>query len=886
MQRPTTTDEIREAFVRFFVERQHREIESAPLVPHDDPSLLFTGAGMVPFKPYFMGRATPPQPRLTTVQRCFRTVDIEEVGDTTHHTFFEMLGNFSVGDYFKDDAIRWSWEFCTGVLGIDPARLWITVYEDDDEAFDLWRGVGVPEERILRYTAADGNFWDTGAGVGPCGPCSELHYDFGEEFGRFPEVEPKNPGRRFLEIWNLVFMTYLQNGDGTVSDLPKKNIDTGAGLERVAMAVQGRRSTYETDGLSALLDAAGHIARINYGENPDADRALRAIVDHSRAVSFLIADGVLPSNEGRGYVLRRVLRRAVYFGRKLGMPTGFMEQMAGEVLDRFGAHYSFLRRQERLVRTTIAREESSFRETLERGLARLDELLERHQGAGVLPGDEVFRLYDTYGVPRELAAEVAAGQGLTIDLAGYEQAREAAREIARAASSARFRTGTEDLAGAFAQLAGQAERFHGYDHLRLDTHITGIIRDGRLVERAEEGDEVLLMLSETPLYPEGGGQMGDSGVVHSDTGRITVHDTRRDTSGVIYHQGVLVSGYVSVNDQARAEVDVARRRDSARNHTGTHLLHASLRSVLGEHVHQRGSLVAPDRLRFDFNHLEAPNPDQLDQVRALVNERVRSDTEVRTRETSIDEARAQGVMAIFGEKYGERVRVVEIPDDAGSIFSAELCGGTHVHDTGEIGSLHILSEASIGSGLRRVEALTGATAERWVSGQLRLLENASRRAGVNPSELEHRIVVLQDELAEERRQLEALQREAGRRTAGSLAEQAEDVDGVRLLVAAVDAPNADAMRQMGDQLRQSLGASVVVLGAVMDGKPRFMVMARDAGDGFDARSLLNGFGPVAGAKGGGRPDMAQGGGTDAAKLTAALEAARSMAREQLRRGQR
>ncbi len=883
--KPTTNDEIRAAFTRFFEEKDHRPLESAPLVPLDDPTLMFTSAGMVPFKPFFMGRATPPHPRLTTVQRCFRTTDIESVGDRTHHTFFEMLGNFSVGDYFKDEVIPWSWEFCTEVLGIPAERLWITVYTDDDEAYGIWRKLGRPDERILRYSKEDGNFWESGD-VGPCGPCSELHYDFGEEFGCGPDCEPKHDCGRFLEIWNLVFMSYMRHEDGSLTELPQKNIDTGAGLERVAMAVQGVRSTYETDGLRALLDAAGALADRRYGDNAEADHAMRVVVDHARAVTFLLADGVLPSKEGRGYVLRRVLRRAVFYGRTLGMPAGFMEQIGAEVVQQFRAQYPYLDGAERLILGTIAREESQFRETLERGLSRLDELLEALRGqADAIPGAEVYRLYETYGVPKELTAEVAARHGLSIDDAGYDEAAEAARDRARAAGAGRFTMRREELADAFAQLHGHGDQFTGYERTVQATHVTGLIHGSLLITAAEEGSDVLVILAETPFYPEGGGQIGDAGRIIADQGHVLVTDTRRDTSGVIYHVGKVTAGRVAVNDQVQAAVDPGRRLDAARNHTGTHLLHASLRGVLGEHVHQRGSLVAPDRLRFDYNHTEAPTPDQLAEVRAAVNERVRADIQVRTRVTTLDQARSQGVTAIFGEKYGDQVRVVEIAA-AGEDrpFSAELCGGTHVHETGEIGGLFVTSEGSIGSGLRRIEALTGAQAERWLAEQIRYLDGAARRLGVAPADVEAKVGALQEELAGERRKLEAAQREAGKRQAGNLADQAESVGDVKLLVAEVESGNVDGLRQMGDDLRRALGASLVVLGAVIGGKPSFVAMSRDLGPGVHAGRLIGAITKAAGGGGGGRPDMAQGGGTDPAKLVEALDLGRRLAREQLTGG--
>jgi alanyl-tRNA synthetase len=811
------------------------------------------------------------------VQRCFRTTDIENVGDLSHHTFFEMLGNFSVGDYFKAEVIPWSWDFCTKVLGLPPDRLWITIYTDDDEAYEIWHEVvGIPAERILRYGEEEGNYWLSGD-VGPCGPCSELHYDFGEQYGCGPDCEPKHDCGRFLEIWNLVFMTFMQHEDGTRTPLAQKNIDTGAGLERVATAVQHVRSTYETDGLRALLDEAAVLGDRRYGDNPEADRAMRAVVDHARAVTFLIGDGVLPSNEERGYVLRRVLRRAVYFGRTLSLPPGFMATMAEQVIDRFRGSYPYLDERRGLVLATIEREEAAYRETLERGLARLDDVIAEVEkdGRTVIPGGRVYWLYETFGVPRELTEEVASRRSLTIDWPGYDRALDAARERSRAGAGGRFEMRQEELAGVFARLAGRGESFTGYDRTASDTHVTGLIQGSALVDRVEEGQEALVVLGETPFYPEGGGQVGDAGQLVADTGRVQVADTRRDTSGVIYHVGRVTAGYLSVNDQVHAEVDPVRRQDAARNHTGTHLLHASLRAMLGSHVHQRGSLVAPDRLRFDYNHTEAPGPDVLAEVRGLVNDKVRADVAVRTREASLEQARAEGVTAIFGEKYGERVRVVEIGGGADRPFSAELCGGTHVHETGEIGGLFIISEGSIGAGLRRIEALTGAGAERWLAEQIRILDGAARLAGGSPAELEQRILALQDELAAERRRAEALQREAGKRQADSLAEQAEHVNGARLVVAEVQAADVDALRAIGDELLQSAGAGLVLLGAVTGDKGSLVVMARGLDGRIDANRLIK---EMTGGRGGGRPHMATGGGLAPAKLSEALEHGRRLAR--------
>lgn len=878
-----TTDEIREAFLRFFEERGHQRRPSASLVPADDPTLLFTSAGMVPFMPYFTGRAVPPARKMTTVQRCFRTTDIEEVGDSSHHTFFEMLGNFSVGDYFKAEAIPWAWQFCTEVLGLPAERLHATVYaegdEADEEAYDLWRNtIGLPEARIWRYGSDQGNFWAAGD-VGPCGPCSELHYDFGEQESCGPDCQPSHgPDHRWLEIWNLVFMTLMRHEDGTLTPLPQKNIDTGAGLERLTRAVQNTATTYETDGLRPLLDRATGLVDRRYGEDEQADLVARVIVDHSRAAVYLINDGVLPSNEGRGYVLRRMLRRAVYFGRTAGMPDGFLATMAEAALEQGAEHLPELRRSAAMIASTLRREESQFRQTLERGIVRFDDLLKSLPDGAVIPGEEVFRLYDTFGLPKELTVELALARGVTVEEAGFERALEEQRR--RAQSGAKFTRRDEELADTFVQLHGRGETFVGYEQLTAETHITGLVREHHLVERVEEGEAIGLVLAATPFYPEGGGQVGDGGAVEADTGRLEVIETRRVEGGVIVHSARVVAGYVSVNDQVLARVDPIRRADSARNHTGTHLLHASLRAVLGEHVRQMGSLVAPDRLRFDYSHTETTDPDDLARVREMVNEHVRRDIAVQTRETSLEDARAGGALMFFGDKYGDQVRVVTIPDDRqGTPFSAELCGGTHVHETGEVGFFTVLSDSSIGAGVRRVEALTGLGAERWISEQIRQLDRATRRLSTSPAELDAKILQLQSELDSERKQRAGDARRAGQQAAGDLAERAEAVNGAKLLVARVDAASVEALRQMGDTLKQKLGSSVIVLGALVGERPSVMAMVTaDLTKRVQAGTLVK---AMAEGKGGGRPDAATGSVADASKLDPALDRARRLVKESL-----
>lgn len=873
------TDEIREAFLNFFEEREHIRRTSAPLIPVDDPTLLFTNAGMVPFKPYFMGRAEPPSRRMTTVQRCFRTTDIEDVGDSSHHTYFEMLGNFSVGDYFKEQAIPWAWEFCTRVLKMDPERLHATVYLDDDEAYTLWREtIGLPEERIWHYGEEEGNYWFSGD-VGPCGPCSELHFDFGEQESCGPDCQPSHgPDHRWLEIWNLVFMSFMQHEDGSRTPLPQKNIDTGAGLERLARAVQNVPTTYETDGLRHLIDIATGLVDRRYGDDPRVDLVARIVVDHARAAAYLIHDGVLPSNEGRGYVLRRMLRRAVFFARNAGLPVGFLARMADAVIEDGAGRLPTLADHRQSILSTLRREEDQFRRTLERGIARFEDLLGELPEGGVIPGDEVFRLYDTYGLPKELTIEMAQSRGWSVDEAGFERALEEQRERGRRAGD--FAASVDQLADTYAKLRGHGERFLGYDRLALESHVTGLVREAHLVERAEEGEEIGVVLAETPFYPEGGGQVGDGGTIESDSGRLEVLDTQRVESGVIVHRARVIAGSIAVNDQVYARVDPSRRADAARNHTGTHLLHAALRAVLGDHVRQMGSLVAPDRLRFDYSHTEATNPEQRDHVREIVNEHVRRDIAVQTREMNFEDAVGAGALAFFGDKYGDTVRVVSIPDGRdGGPFSTELCGGTHVHETGEVGFFTILSDSSIGSGVRRLEALTGTGAERWIAERIAYLDGATRLLNTTAAELESKILSLQSDLDAERRRRVEEERRRSQAAAGDLTEQAVDVDGAKMLVAQVDATNPDALRRMGDTLKQRLGSSVIVLAAATDGRSSLLAMvAPDLTNRVRAGDLIK---QMTGGRGGGRPDMAQGGGIETSQIGTALEVARRMVKEAL-----
>jgi alanyl-tRNA synthetase len=891
-------DQIRETFIDFMVQRGHKRIPSASLVPHGDPTLLFTSAGMVPFKPYFMGLAEPPASRMATVQKCFRTTDIDEVGDYSHLTFFEMLGNFSIGDYFKKEAIAWAWELLTEGFGLPGDKLWVSIYLDDDEAHDLWRGMGIPEERINRYDQ-EFNYWPPGDwdGVGPCGPNSEIFIDRGpRESCRYcrageckPNLEPDCG--RFLEVWNLVFMTLYQAEDGTRTELPRKNIDTGSGLERVTCVLQGKDTVYETDIFEPIIGRIEALTQKSYGESEATDVAMRIVAEHARAATFLITDGVMPSNDGRGYVLRRILRRAVYVLSQLtdAREDTLLDKVAESVIAKMERAYPDLRDRAEFVTRLLAAEEAKFRQTIERGRTHLEDVMKSAAAAKTIEGAQAFMLYDTYGYPLELTQEIAAREGFTLDLKGFEREMEAQRERARA--SAKFEFEADRLA-AYTELAHIHTKFVGYDRTEHDTTVAGIIGERGVQDAAEAGESVEIVLIETPFYAEGGGQVGDTGEIIAPNGRVRIDDTQAAAEGLIVHRGRVEEGRIAVNDAVRAFVDIDSRRASQRNHTATHLLHAALREVLGTHVVQAGSLVGPDRLRFDFTHIEATKPDELAAVQRLVNEKIRADIDVHWEIQSYDEAIGGGAMALFGEKYADAVRVVGIcePARAGHdghdhemhCFSKELCGGTHVHRTGEIGTFVILSEGSVGSGVRRIEAATGAHADAHVLALQGSVNTLARRLNTTPAQLEERIDALEAELDAERKRTQQLSRQAGRAEVDTLLAEAERLDGATLVVAKVPADSVDALREMGDLLREKLGSAVVVLGSIVDEKPSFLAMVtKDLSGRVHAGNLIKQVAAITGGGGGGRPDMATAGGKDVSKLDAALGVARDLARESL-----
>ena len=773
---PRTSDEIREAFLRFFQDRGHLLLQGWPLVPIGDPTSLFTSAGMQQFKPIFMGEQAKPADRATTVQRCFRTTDIEEVGDFSHCTAFEMLGNFSFGDYFKRGAIQFAWELSTQVYGMDPERLHATIYLTDDDAYGYWREIGLPDDHIHRRDE-ELNYWfsfsnKTPGASGPCGPDSEIYYDFYPERGvasaamQFDDDGNHIPGtgvgydERFLEFWNLVFMQLYQHPDGTRTDLPEQNIDTGSGLERVACILQGVRSVFETDIFLPILKAAAETMRFDYFEHDAHDRrayVVRAMSEHCRAATMLVADGVVPSNEGRGYILRRVIRRAVYLARRSGVSELFTARLADAAIDKLKVGYPHIEEARDFIRRALTAEEERFVRTLEAGTHRLDALLE--PGA-LVPGADAFLLYDTFGFPVELTVEIATQRGFTVDNEGFEAAM--ADQRRRSRDAGKFLKG--EASPLLASLGDEHSAFVGYSKVDADARVVALVRGDALVDVVRQGESCDLVLDTTPFYPEGGGQVGDRGNISTPSGVFGVEDTQ-STSGAIVHRGRVLEGEIRVAESATATVDIGFRNGSARNHTGTHLLHAALRQTLGAHVRQQGSLVTPDRLRFDFTHLEHVPREALREAQLLANDKVRRDLEVGWRNTSYRNAIDSGALAFFGDKYGADVRVVEIKDDGGT-FSAELCGGTHVHRTGELGYLQILRESSVAAGTRRVEALTGAAAEAHLLEQQEKLQRIAERLSTTPADLEERVEALQADLEKLRKQTEQL----GRLQVGAIAD--------------------------------------------------------------------------------------------------------------------
>ncbi|MCD6390617.1 MAG: alanine--tRNA ligase [Dehalococcoidia bacterium] len=868
-----TGDELRQAFLNFFQDRGHKIISSSSLVPHEDPTLLLTSAGMVQIKPYYLGLETPPSPRLTSCQKCFRTTDIDSVGDSKHLTFFEMLGNFSVGDYFKQEAISWAWEFVTEHLRLPEERLWITIYLDDDESFAYWRDVGVPAEKILRFGKED-NFWGPVGDSGPCGPCSEIHYDLGEEFGcGGPECKPNCDGGRFFEVWNLVFTQYNQDQSGRRSPLDKPNIDTGMGLERALAAIQGKSSPYETDLFSPLVEHICHLSGKEYGRDENVDRAIRIVAEHSRGIAFLIADGVMPSNEARGYVLRRILRRASLFGRKLELNDPFLNEMAEVVIGTMSHIYPELIVNQNLISEVIRVEEEKFIATLDSGLNSVEKVIDQAlaQERVQLTGAELFRLYDTYGFPPELTAEIAKEKGLSIDWEGFQAEMEKQREMARAAT----KTTSIGIDVIIAMPKVPSTEFVGCETTTFQSKVLQLLVAGQVKQTASQGDEVDMVLDKTPFYGEMGGQVGDTGEISSQNGKVTITNAIRAPSDVIVHQGKVVEGSISVGDKVEARVDVARRLDIARNHTATHLLQAALRQILGDSVYQKGSLVEPERLRFDFSYLGQITDEQLSEVQRQVNEWIRQNLKAGAKVLPYKQAIAEGAIALFEEKYGEEVRMLEIGEPA---ISKELCGGTHVSSTGEIGIFLITSEGSIGTGLHRIEAVTGRKAEALIESRLTALQSVAKEVEGSMAEVPGKVKALISDLEAERKRVLSLERELSRKIAEDLPGQAEQVNGVTVLAARVPVLTMPILREMGDLLRDKLKSAIVVLAIVYNGKPNFLAMVTPdlIERGFHAGDIINQVARVTGGGGGGKAAMAQAGGKEAAKIDEALKLVKSI----------
>ncbi len=864
--------EIRSKFLEFFAQRGHAVVASSPLVPGNDPTLLFTNSGMVQFKDVFLGKEQRPYKRATTSQRSVRAGgkhnDLENVGYTArHHTFFEMLGNFSFGDYFKRDAIHYAWNLLTEVYRLPKDKLWVTVYQTDDEAYDLWADeIKVPRERIARIGDKPGggsdNFWQMGE-TGPCGPCSEIFYDHGPGIAGGPPGTPEADGDRYIEIWNLVFMQYNRDDAGKLHPLPRPSVDTGMGLERIAAVLQGVHSNYDIDLFQDLIKAAARETHVK----DLASNSLKVIADHIRATSFLIVDGVIPGNEGRGYVLRRIIRRAIRHGYKLGQTEPFFHRLVEDLARTMGEAYPELAKAKDRVARVLKTEEERFAETLEHGMKVLEGALTREDK--MLDGETVFQLYDTYGFPVDLTADIARERDVRVDYAGFEAAMQRQRERARAASKFTVSAGVE--------YSGRPTEFHGYDTLTLEGTVAALYREGTAVEEIAAGDAAVVVLDRTPFYAESGGQVGDRGELAGVNGSFNVEDTQKIQAEVFGHKGELKAGRMRVGDRVMAAVDSAARASAAWNHSATHLMHAALRKVLGAHVQQKGSLVDAQRTRFDFSHNEPMSDAQLRQVEALVNHEVRRNTEVSVRVMKYDDAIKAGAMALFGEKYGDEVRVIGMGE-----FSTELCGGTHVRRTGDIGFFKIVSESGVAAGIRRVEAVTAEGALAWVQEQEARLVEAAGVLKAQPQELSQKIAQLIDATRAAEKELARLKSKVASAQGDDLAAQALDINGAKLLAVALEGADAKALRETMDKLKDKLKSAVLVLASTEGGKVALIAgVTADLTAKVKAGELVNFVAQQVGGKGGGRADMAQAGGTESAKLLAALASVQAWVQQKL-----
>lgn len=873
-------NELRKMFLEFFESKGHLAMKSFSLVPHNDKSLLLINSGMAPLKPYFTGAEIPPRRRVTTCQKCIRTGDIENVGKTARHgTFFEMLGNFSFGDYFKHEAIAWSWEFLTEVIGLDPDRLYPSVYQDDDEAFEIWnKEIGIPAERIFRFGKED-NFWEHGAG--PCGPCSEVYYDRGEKYGcGKPGCTVGCDCDRYMEIWNNVFTQFDNDGEGHYTELEQKNIDTGMGLERLASVVQDVDSIFDVDTICALRNKVCELAHTEYKKDEAKDVSIRLITDHIRSATFMISDGIMPTNEGRGYVLRRLIRRAARHGRLLGIDGKFLATLSATVIEGSKDGYPELEEKKDFIFNVLTKEEEQFNKTIDQGLNILGEMEEKMQQEGKkeLSGEDAFKLYDTYGFPLDLTKEILEEKGCTIDEAGFAAAMEEQR------TKARIARGTSNYMGADATVYDEIDpsittEFVGYDHLTWDSKVTVLTTEEELTEALTEDQKGTILVEQTPFYATMGGQQGDQGVILCGDAEFEVEDTIHLRGGKVGHVGVLKKGVIRVGDTVTLKVSEQGREDCCKNHSATHLLQKALKTVLGSHVEQKGSLVTPDRLRFDFAHFQAMTAQEIAKVEALVNQEIRAALPVRTDVMDIEEAKKTGAMALFGEKYGEKVRVVSMGD-----FSKELCGGTHVANTSVITTFKIVSESGIAAGVRRIEALTGEGVFAYYREIEKRQAEIAAMLKTSPAEIEEKIAHLQAEVKALHSENESLKAKMAQEAVGDVMNQVQEVKGVKLLAVSLSDVDMNGLRDLGDQLKEKLGEGVIVLASVAGGKVNLLSMVTQEAQkaGAHAGNLIKGIAAIVGGGGGGRPNMAQAGGRNPEKVPEALEEAANILSAQLK----
>ena len=873
-------NELRKMFLNFMESKGHLAMKSFSLVPQGDKSLLLINSGMAPLKPYFTGAEIPPRRRVTTCQKCIRTGDIENVGKTARHgTFFEMLGNFSFGDYFKTEAIHWSWEFLTEVVGLDPNRLYPSVYVDDDEAFEIWnKQIGIAPERIFRFGKED-NFWEHGAG--PCGPCSEIYYDRGEKYGcGKPGCTVGCDCDRYMEVWNNVFTQFENDGNGNYTELQQKNIDTGMGLERLAVVVQDVDSIFDVDTICALRNLVCEISGKEYEKNYEHDVSIRLITDHIRSATFMISDGIMPTNEGRGYVLRRLIRRAARHGRLLGIEGPFLAKLGAAVIEGSKDGYPELEDKKEFIFKVLTNEENQFNKTIDQGLKILSDMEEEMKAANekTLSGENAFKLYDTYGFPLDLTKEILEEKGCGIDEKGFQAAMEEQRTKARTAREVTNYMGADATVYDEIDPAVTTE-FVGYDHLEYDSRVTVLAGESELVSSLMEGQKGTIFVEKTPFYATMGGQEGDTGVIETSNGKFIVEDTIKLRGGKFGHVGHMESGMISVGDTVSLKVSESKRRDTEKNHSATHLLQKALKTVLGSHVEQKGSLVTPDRLRFDFAHFQAMTPEEIQKTEDLVNKEIQAALPVETAVMDIEEAKKSGAMALFGEKYDQKVRVVSMGD-----FSKELCGGTHVKNTSAIMLFKIVSEAGIAAGVRRIEALTGNGVIDYYKKQENLLTQAAKVLKTQPSEVCEKIAHLKDEVKTLQSENESLKSKLAQGALGDVMDKVQEVKGVKLLAAKVDGEDMNGLRDLGEQLKEKLGEGVVVLPADNGSKVNLLAMATDAAQkaGAHAGNLIKGVAAIAGGGGGGRPNMAQAGGKNPEKAQEAVDAAAEILAGQLK----